>query len=769
MEQSLIFGNVNSADYDFYISGEGVFNAPKRDVEAISIPGRNGQLLIDRNRYENIEVVYPAFCQADTIEEFASKLSKYRNALASQIGYQRLTDTINSEEYRMGTFIDGFEAEPIMFNTVATIDLKFNCKPQRFLKSGEARRGITAEWTDLKTASGGIVSIDGSVKNFKALTVEVNVDQLGSGTPSQTNVRQINPVTDISLWKARKNLLRLAAVTYPYTHNGVTYTKNDDGTITANGTATDGYSWCQVGYRFYVGDPVILSGCPAGGSSSTYEIQISGKGRILRDIGNGVTIPPNPNREPEGVYIIVREGYTAENLTFKPMIRLPGTTANYVPWDGLRYAVNPSSSFDFYKGTYDFISGTLIETHLYADLTFTGRSATNQSGKYCFYSPVMPNIHKPVNEQVPDMYCNRLKTESRYNTYRAVEGISIHPTEGRIYVYIPETSGMTLEQAQAWLTENPIQVVYPSDKFTFQKDTQAIRTFDGITNVFSKNGDILSLEYGEAPNTISNPTLFPSKPMLEVKGYGKITMNNQEIAVNNVLTGDVVLIQPYTWDGEYTKFVTYRAGLLNVGDTITVASGSNIRGSLKFNSDVELIGVLPDTPSSAPYSANIVLNESARTISFDFTFRAQKFKAGTSGNKSATTNITLHYRVGSGLEETATFGLSPGIHYNASGRSFSLETARVDIDNISSILSSMSDVVQCQQVTGYSTISALGNPTYIDLELGEAYKMVSGSPVSLNNAVVIGGRLPELSPGYNSITYDSTITDLTVIPRWWKI
>ena len=42
MMQSITFGGVNSADYGIYIGGEGVFNAPKREVEMIEIPGRNG-------------------------------------------------------------------------------------------------------------------------------------------------------------------------------------------------------------------------------------------------------------------------------------------------------------------------------------------------------------------------------------------------------------------------------------------------------------------------------------------------------------------------------------------------------------------------------------------------------------------------------------------------------------------------------------------------------------------------------------------------------
>ena len=51
MRHSIIFGGVDSADYGIYISGEGVFNAPRRDVEMAAIPGRNGDLALDHGRY----------------------------------------------------------------------------------------------------------------------------------------------------------------------------------------------------------------------------------------------------------------------------------------------------------------------------------------------------------------------------------------------------------------------------------------------------------------------------------------------------------------------------------------------------------------------------------------------------------------------------------------------------------------------------------------------------------------------------------------------
>lgn len=134
---SITFGGVNSADYGIYIGGEGTFNAPERDVEVVSVPGRNGNLIIDNGRFQNIEVKYSAINQEPDLATFAANLEAFRNAIASQKGYQRLTDTFHPDEYRMATFRSGLEINPIEYNTASEFEIVFDCKPQRFLTSGE--------------------------------------------------------------------------------------------------------------------------------------------------------------------------------------------------------------------------------------------------------------------------------------------------------------------------------------------------------------------------------------------------------------------------------------------------------------------------------------------------------------------------------------------------------------------------------------------------------------------------------------------------------
>lgn len=143
MQHSIIFGGVDSADYGVYIGGEGTFNAPKRAVELVNVPGRNGAIEVDQGYYENIEVTYTAFNYETTLETFAQKLQEFRNALLSQRGYKRLTDTFHPDEFRLASYIDSFDVKPVMYNTAAQFEITFNCKPQRFLIAGEEKITLT--------------------------------------------------------------------------------------------------------------------------------------------------------------------------------------------------------------------------------------------------------------------------------------------------------------------------------------------------------------------------------------------------------------------------------------------------------------------------------------------------------------------------------------------------------------------------------------------------------------------------------------------------
>ena len=141
---SLTFDGVNSLDSGIYITGEAVYNAPQRQVNMVTVPGRNGTLAIDQGRFENIEVTYPAGCFADNQSDFADKVMDFRNELASRFGYKRLVDTYHPDEFRLGAYSAGLEVGAVGFHNAGEFAIAFDCKPQRFLTSGETVTTLTA-------------------------------------------------------------------------------------------------------------------------------------------------------------------------------------------------------------------------------------------------------------------------------------------------------------------------------------------------------------------------------------------------------------------------------------------------------------------------------------------------------------------------------------------------------------------------------------------------------------------------------------------------
>lgn len=140
------FDGIDSKTYGVYISGDAVFNAPERDVEMIDIPGRNGSFALDKGRFQNITVTYPAGLFDGTESDFADSISEFRNLLASKKGYCRLEDDYNTGEYRMAVYRSGLEVDPAQLKA-GEFEIVFDCMPQRYLTSGETAVAVLSGGT----------------------------------------------------------------------------------------------------------------------------------------------------------------------------------------------------------------------------------------------------------------------------------------------------------------------------------------------------------------------------------------------------------------------------------------------------------------------------------------------------------------------------------------------------------------------------------------------------------------------------------------------
>lgn len=197
--KALKFDNTSSRSYGVYITGEAVYNAPERAVEMVSIPGRNGAFALDLGRFENITVSYPAGIAADSEAEFAEAISEFRNFLCSKRGYCRLEDEYNPGEYRLAIYKSGLEVDPAMLQA-GEFDIVFECKPQRWLTSGEAKQTIAASGDDITNPtlfeSGPLLEVEGYGSiSFNGRTITIEDDLVGDVVLVSTMNKHTNDVS----------------------------------------------------------------------------------------------------------------------------------------------------------------------------------------------------------------------------------------------------------------------------------------------------------------------------------------------------------------------------------------------------------------------------------------------------------------------------------------------------------------------------------------------------------------------------------------------
>lgn len=198
------FDGRSCADFGMVISGSGTYNAPQRDVDIVSVPGRNGDLIIDNGRYLNITLTYPiSICH-----DFPRKALAARNWLLSGSGYKRLEDDYHPEHFRMAAFTGPLDFDVKFLNRIGDASVKFNCKPQRFLKSGEYPIDIASgAYLHNPTAfpalpivtiygkGSGYVNVSGVYVQIKSIVDQITLDcelqdayrHVGDGAPENKN------------------------------------------------------------------------------------------------------------------------------------------------------------------------------------------------------------------------------------------------------------------------------------------------------------------------------------------------------------------------------------------------------------------------------------------------------------------------------------------------------------------------------------------------------------------------------------------------------
>lgn len=118
------------------------YSAPAPDLTLQAVPGRSGDLIIDNDRYKNIDVGYT--CAILAVEEFSGAARRIRAALLSQgNGYKILADSYDADYFRLATIE---KTITITQNGIydGTLSVTFNCKPFRYSYAGQRAITLTA-------------------------------------------------------------------------------------------------------------------------------------------------------------------------------------------------------------------------------------------------------------------------------------------------------------------------------------------------------------------------------------------------------------------------------------------------------------------------------------------------------------------------------------------------------------------------------------------------------------------------------------------------
>lgn len=745
--KALTFDGVNSLDYGIYITGEAVYNAPERAVEMINIPGKNGALALDQGRFENIEVTYHAGCFADSQTDFADKVMKFRNALASRYTYKRLTDEYHPDEYRLGLYKSGLDVDAVRYGTAGEFNIVFDCKPQRFLVDGD-REILPTEWTDLQTTSGELVTID-SDGSLAVKSLEVSLEP----------IQDLNGYSHPWVGGAGKNKLP-----YPYfntssENNGITRTVNSDGSVTFSGTAT-GNSYFNFAaenapIEFSAGNYVVSVN---GGESNPLRSGVSlttnlhvGSTNLFSVQLNATTQSAAFTPSQDGIlrcYVTISSGTTV-NATIKPMIRLASETdATYEPYEN----ICPISGR---TKVVTRVAGKNLLPMTLASLKAVNTLAT-WSGNTYTRNGITFTVLTDANDNVMGIRANGTATAE--TTFYQIYNTKLPIASGQYVINGCPSGGsdttyrMQLRNGQEWFGETGSGRTFTYDASTSGTDLVRISILQGV---------------------VCNNVVF--KPMIRLASdtddsYEPYNGNTYTTALGrtvyggtiDVISGELIVNTAYRTFNGSENWETINQGLRLAGGFGGKAySAKNVSNMLTYaTSDPTR------NPNSYQFTVGGFIN-----VGVPYTVAEWK-------SLLATTNLQVVYELANPQTYQLTsrqISLLLGENHLWSDGEITVEYGVHPYYNPTPF-----DAKPLIKVTGNGTLgigeyilTITGSATqtlYIDCETMEIYTIEGTVPTGASSLVSINKLdFPVLKPGTNYISVGSGITAVTITPRWWRI
>lgn len=319
-----------------------------------------------------------------------------------------------------------------------------------------------------------------------------------------SNICPISGWTGAKITKAGKNVIPYYNLNRSGTTNGVTYTWNDDQSLTFSGTATNNafvyfnqYSANHLtGYSLPSGSYYISTGI-SGASAAGYRCQVSiykdgVYKRDVKDVGSGANFSINEGELAE-VYIYIPNEKVMDGITLYPMIEVGSTGTAYEPWiANATKTITWSEAGTVYGGTLEYLGGERwrLTRTMAVDTSFALNeiSTVQTVGDYTrFWLYTSGKTNGPV-------ICNILPTaagSSSYSTQRA-EIYGADPSYPQSYWAKIPTSlcGTTAASIKDYVDSVGMEVVYPlATPQTYDLTADELRTLLGTNNIWSDTGD----------------------------------------------------------------------------------------------------------------------------------------------------------------------------------------------------------------------------------------------------------------------------------------
>ena len=134
MGDFFIFNECSTKEFGMAVEKRPTQKTPKRRRTTFTIPGRNGNLHIDEDAFENVEVTYDVWFRGEL--PTPAQAHAVKSWLLSHKGYSRLEDKYDPDYFRLASFAGPMDIADIL-GRYGRCKIKFDCDPRCFLKSGE--------------------------------------------------------------------------------------------------------------------------------------------------------------------------------------------------------------------------------------------------------------------------------------------------------------------------------------------------------------------------------------------------------------------------------------------------------------------------------------------------------------------------------------------------------------------------------------------------------------------------------------------------------